>query len=547
MTYWKIGCYWGTQNRGNLFFEEMCQNRIVVFGENSISRGDINAGDRCAIGRGQTILAVAVLTSNKRVPKGSEKALFEGKNITWGNGVSIANAIIYRLDDGGCKLVNNDGAPPKDDTFVYSVQRGVCHVNLSEVKHQIDTAIVKVRNRMVSTEIVNLLTLKKNIILQGAPGTGKTWATAAIAVSLIDGDNADVADHAKVMERYDALQKAGQIGFVTFHQSMDYEDFVEGIKPSLLDDDETVTYEVEDGIFKEMCERAAMNMGATLDEAYKAFCNNIRNDGNKPVKFKTLVQEKDFTVHINENGTLSFSTANGTTGPITKENVKKLLNGERIEHKPYYLGVIDYLKRIYRYSPEKSFVLIIDEINRGNVSKIFGELITLLEADKRSDQAHPITVTLPYSKERFSVPPNLFVIGTMNTTDRSVGSIDYAVRRRFAFVTLKADKTVIEGYYSDKTLKDKVLALFDAVRSFIDGHKVEMDIDDLMVGHSYFLAKDADELRLKLHYEIIPLVEEYAKDGVIDTKDRYETDADGNIIKGKTLDEAIAQWKGMLK
>ena len=237
------------------------------------------------------------------------------------------------------------------------------------------------------------------------------------------------------MKRYDELQKEGRIGFCTFHQSMDYEDFVEGIKPKTIN--EQITYEVESGIFKTLCKNA-----------------------------------------INEDS--------------------------------------------------ENYVLIIDEINRGNVSKIFGELITLLEADKRIGGEHPIKVTLPYSKESFGVPSNLFIIGTMNTTDRSVGNIDYAVRRRFAFVTLESKKEVIEEYYrNDEILKNKALELFESVKSFLIKHKFEMDIEDLMVGHSYFLAKDEEELDLKWKYEIVPLLRECYKDGIIKQDVKADTTIDG--------------------
>ena len=180
----------------------------------------------------------------------------------------------------------------------------------------------------------------------------------------------------------------------------------------------------------------------------------------------------------------------------------------------------------------KNYVLIIDEINRGNVSKIFGELITLLESDKRIGGNHPIKVTLPYSKESFGVPSNLYIIGTMNTTDRSVGSIDYAVRRRFAFVTLKANKQILVDKYGEVS---KQVKLFDYVYIFLNDDKKhpDMDIDDLMVGHSYFMADDDKELKLKLEYEIIPLIREYNKDCIIN-------------VKKDELEKAFNDWKAAI-
>ena len=161
-------------------------------------------------------------------------------------------------------------------------------------------------------------------------------------------------------------------------------------------------------------------------------------------------------------------------------------------------------------------MLIIDEINRGNVARIFGELISLLEADKRSDAAHPLTVTLPYSKEEFSVPGEVYIIGTMNTTDRSAGTLDYAVRRRFAFVTLRSDREAVRRAYADSSLGEKAVAAFDDVLKFIKEHNADdLDIEDLMVGHSYFMAPDEDGLKLKIEYEVLPLIREYAKDGLL--------------------------------
>lgn len=165
--------------------------------------------------------------------------------------------------------------------------------------------------------------------------------------------------------------------------------------------------------------------------------------------------------------------------------------------------------------------MIIDEINRGNISKILGELITLLEADKREGGDHPLTVRLPYSKEDFRVPGNLYIIGTMNTTDRSVGSLDYALRRRFAFVTIEASEEVLREYYKrhpNDDVKDEACKRFDKVREFLEGCKLEMDVNDLMVGHSFFMANSMDEFERKWKYEVLPLLDEYYKDGIISMK-----------------------------
>ena len=289
------------------------------------------------------------------------------------------------------------------------------------------TNIITKMDQKISN-ISELLKLKKNIILQGAPGTGKTYTTASIAVSMCNEGFTDYDNHEEVMKEYESLCKNGQIAFCTFHQSMDYEDFIEGLKPQIKGSN--VEYNIQKGIFREICEKAKDELS-------------------------------------------------------------------------------------------KNYVLIIDEINRGNVSKIFGELITLLEADKRTgDGEHSLTLKLPYSKEDFCVPSNLYIIGTMNTTDRSTGTIDYAVRRRFAFVTLETSSEVLKEWYKEDTdVKQASLDLFEEINnSFIPNHKVaDFELEDLKVGHSYFMAKNLDELKLKMQYEVIPLIKEYQKDGILKT------------------------------
>ena len=269
---------------------------------------------------------------------------------------------------------------------------------------------------------------KKNLILQGAPGVGKTYNTARLAVKLISNEQIDYTDDSAVMTSYNSLSQDHRIRFVTFHQSMDYEDFVEGLRAQqvdLGDGRKGINYAPKDGVFKKICKDALDN-------------------------------------------------------------------------------------------PDKDYVLIIDEINRGNISKIFGELITLLESDKRHGQPHELSVSLPYSGKDFFVPSNLYILGTMNTTDRSVGSLDYALRRRFAFETIHASEDVImSNKNAPDDLKQKEKTLFEDIKKFISDSKPDMDVEDLMVGHSYFMADNIDDLKIQFEYEIIPLLEEYVADGII--------------------------------
>lgn len=393
---------------------------------------------------------------------------------------------------------------------------------------------------------INLLRLKKNIILQGAPGTGKTYSTASIALGLI-GEELDYSDHGAVMQKYQEYVDSGRISFVTFHQSLDYEDFVEGIKPK--SENGAITYEVEDGIFKKICGKASVKEGADITKCIDTYLQSIKGFENRKL-IPTVTGRSQLYVWWNEGNTTvstrsllseSEREPEHTPSPLNIEKIKLQAIGEGEENnwRQYAQAFINAVKKEYadeleNKESDKPYILIIDEINRGNVLKIFGELITLLEADKRLGKNHAIEVTLPYSKEKFSVPQNLYIIGTMNTTDRSVGNIDYAVRRRFAFVTLKADKSVIENHYkSDAELKEKAAALFDKIEEFLKNHKTDISIDDLMPGHSYFMAETKEELSLKLEYELIPLVSEYAKDGIISAAD-YE------------LSDGFEQWKQIL-
>ena len=312
----------------------------------------------------------------------------------------------------------------------------------------------------LSKQAYKLLLHSGQIILQGAPGCGKTYITTELSVYTCDGTIPPTREELKA--RYKSLQNDGRIGFVTFHQSMDYEDFVEGLKPEPnANDSSAISFKVVPGLFKEIC-------------------TNALND------------------------------------------------------------------------PANPYVLVIDEINRANISKVLGELITLLEKSKRKGAEDEFSAVLPYSREEFSVPKNLYIIGTMNTADRSLGYIDYAIRRRFAFMTLTSKKESIESFYYDKpvSLKEKAIALFDIIYELIkDKISEEFDIDDLMIGQSYFMYKDEEDMAFSLEYKIKPLLEEYLRDGIFlnkeNLKDRIrniekkiQQDADAGLDESEATEDA---------
>ena len=409
---------------------------------------------------------------------------------------------------------------------------------VKELKEQFEN------KHMFISKTAKLLQSKHNIILQGAPGTGKTYNTAAIALAALDVTDVDLNDHKAVMKRYDSLL-GDQIFFTTFHQSLDYEDFVEGLKPHVQTDADGnsigVTYEPEDGIFKRACNAVQTDQSKDIVECIDDYLQKIKGYQNKR-EIPTVTGRSSLYVWWKEgNSRVSSRSTNSTSSrgeeytpsPLNIEKIKLQALGKGCENnwQSYAQAFIEAVKREYHATTDKPVVLIIDEINRGNVSKIFGELITLLESDKRSNGNHPIKVMLPYTKGEFGVPSNLYIIGTMNTTDRSTGTLDYALRRRFAFVTLKSQDSVIKKYYSDAgndELGSVAVALFDDIKKFIENPKHlcgDMSIDDLMVGHSYFMAESEEELQDKVEFEILPLINEYINDGILNVKNEEKKTA----------------------
>jgi 5-methylcytosine-specific restriction protein B len=366
-----------------------------------------------------------------------------------------------------------------------------------------------------------------NQILYGPPGTGKTYNTINEALAIVDSDYLSEYknDRTKIKKRFDELVAKNRIGFVTFHQSFSYEDFVEGLKAN--SDNGLLSYSVEAGIFKSICERASSSHSQVVSvDAFDDAIIQLQEkyeEADDRIEMETI-RGKTFEIEYAGGATFKiFPHSTESTDPkyvASIANVRKLyLTGSKqgIYNTSYVEGFLLYLKKHFglkdyvadiadRSIAAQPFVLIIDEINRGNISNIFGELITLIEPSKRAGGIESLTVKLPYSKEPFSVPSNLHIIGTMNTADKSLAQVDIALRRRFEFVEimpmheLLADINV-EGINIAKlleTINQRIELLYDREHT---------------IGHSFFLPLESDptigRLARIFELEILPLLEEY--------------------------------------
>ncbi|GJM21265.1 MAG: hypothetical protein DHS20C15_11800 [Planctomycetota bacterium] len=434
----------------------------------------------------------------------------------------------------------------------------------------------------------------RNQILYGPPGTGKTYSVFRQAVKICDGSADD--DSSIVNERFHELRRAGRIEFVTFHQSYSYEDFVEGLRPVLDDEqDGAVRYEIREGVFRTICRSAQgssslaaagpkrsgssvgdaavwkMSLGRAHDEQ-SVFDDCIANsiirlgyggdvdyadadtrekvaksaasghDASMSPYVVTSVHALRNTMAIGDivvvsDGNLRFRAIGRITGeyeyrpdddawghvrPVEwlrvfdpSQPYQSLLDKRFSQVTLYNLGRVvrrDALQGLIN-GPTTSgplpHVLIIDEINRGNIAKIFGELITLLEEDKRIGAENELFVRLPQSGDAFGVPSNLFLIGTMNTADRSIAFLDAALRRRFRFSELMPDSNIVRdevGLHAGSELASLAADLLDAMND-----RIELLFDrDHQIGHAYLLrVASLEGLRTVLLHRIIPLLQEY--------------------------------------
>jgi len=432
-----------------------------------------------------------------------------------------------------------------------------------------------------------------NLIYYGPPGTGKTFTTASKAVEIIDGTAP--SDRVELMSRYRALRNEGLIEFVTFHQSYSYEEFVEGIRPILDDEDDEagaiIRYECKPGVFSRFCADAegGATSGAATDfdlnaaTIWKMSLGNtkraqesdiydqcIENDGvllgygrglnydgcdtweavfeklrgEKPDikdndynidavhRFKNEMQVGDLIVV--SDGNHKFRAIARVTGSykylgpqeygqsrpvewlfVAKESLPRegVVNRQFSQQTIYKLSKsalhLEKLRALLtRTAVHANRVLIIDEINRGNIAKIMGELITLIEPDKRRGAVNELRVTLPYSGTEFTVPAHLYIIGTMNTADRSIALLDSALRRRFRFIEMEPDPDILKTTVGQGGVIDGV-DVAALLRTLND--RIELLHDrDRALGHAYFIGcVSLDDLRDAVVHRVLPLLQEY--------------------------------------
>lgn len=407
--------------------------------------------------------------------------------------------------------------------------------NQKFIKKDIENNVVKSKQKAL------------NQILYGSPGTGKTFNTINKAIEIIDSDfyQQNKYNREALKEKFEEYKKAGQIEFITFHQSFSYEEFVEGIKaiPAGKDGNENgedMIYDVVDGIFKKLSNKAKIDF----------FENNSIKKNITKRKFILNAKALNIQAEMIEDDENNFRVLKGSkvrkgeAESFKNYNYSSLKNkvletAKYIEQDEFYILEEDFTFQSMSAASSvilgrqsngyndwkevlddnlskkdnkniKNYILIIDEINRGNISKIFGELITLIEPSKRIGADEEIRLKLPYSQELFGVPSNLYIIGTMNTADRSIALMDTALRRRFHFEEMMPNSSLLENLVVDGIKMDNLLETINK--------RVEYLYDrDHTIGHAYFMSlENAEDKKAELDNifknKIIPLLQEYFYD-----------------------------------
>ena len=379
-----------------------------------------------------------------------------------------------------------------------------------------------------------ILKKSKNLILRGAPGTGKTYLAKEIAMELTGGNE-------------------DQIGFVQFHPSYDYTDFVEGLRP-VSNGDGAIEFKLQDGIFKQFCQRAkeAQKTGGqdNFEEAWDLYLEYVNSRDEK----EYLTEFSYLTVNSRNNFNINYETKSQGTC-LTKSYVYELYKDEKYLKQPYYRNqgkkVLEILKKRFglkdyisptEINTDMNFVFIIDEINRGEISKIFGELFFSIDPGYRGEMGSVSTqyANLHETDEKFYIPENVYIIGTMNDIDRSVDTFDFAMRRRFRFVEVTAESQL--GML-DTALGDKAEEAKKRLRNLnVAIENVQELNSHYHIGPSYFLnLKDVDFDYESLWSDYLkPLLEDYLRGSYEEAETLGTLKKAFDLTKNEQKDQAVA-------
>jgi len=365
-------------------------------------------------------------------------------------------------------------------------------------------------------DLANKLEKAKNIILHGAPGTGKTYIARQVAAEMIGIDEGE-------------LDKSKQYGFVQFHPSYDYTDFVEGLRP-VTDNNGAMSFELKNGVFKQFCEKAESSILTNEVDNFDRIWGDLINAINESDKYVMTDESSKVPATVNDRDNIKF---NGSV--VTKEKTKALYHGIQdrdlyvnivLQHMKHRFGLKNYQAGTPSTKDNKKYIFIIDEINRGEISKIFGELFFSIDPGYRGNPKYGIDTqysNLHSENKKFYIPDNVYIIGTMNDIDRSVDTFDFAMRRRFRFINISAQESMDMWTNSEMNTDERQAATerLESLNNAIedtDGLNANYDI-----GASYFtkipeLRNDSrDSFEALWDDYLEPLVKEYLR-GTADEK-----------------------------